>query len=206
MNRAPASGWRVPQGESEAELVVRKSRFIARVVPVGSREQVKQALARARRDYPDARHHCWAYLLGRPGDAAGAGMSDDGEPAGTAGKPILNALQYGELGDCLVIVIRYFGGIKLGAGGLVCAYGAAAKEALAQADSAPREPLTRVRLSGAFADEQPLRHVLSTLGVELEAVTYGEGLRAEATLPEQELAALRDWCAARGITLKATPA
>jgi len=102
----------------EAQYTVKKSRFIARVVPIGSREDALAAVAVAKRDYPDARHHCWAYLLGEPGDARSAGMSDDGEPAGTAGKPILNVLQHGKFGDVLVVVIRYFGGIKLGAGGL----------------------------------------------------------------------------------------
>ena len=111
--------YAVPAASCEQEYVVKRSRFIARVVPVNSRADVNAAVARAREDYPDARHHCWAYLLGPPGKAAGAGMSDDGEPAGTAGKPILNVLQHGHLGDVLVIVVRYFGGIKLGAGGLV---------------------------------------------------------------------------------------
>ena len=79
-------GWLVPAETFQLETVVKKSRFIARVEPVADRAAVKAGVARARADYPDARHHCWAYVLGRPGDAAGAGMSDDGEPAGTAGR------------------------------------------------------------------------------------------------------------------------
>ena len=85
----------VPAGESEQEYVIKKSRFIARVVPVENREEVNAAVARSRQDYPDARHHCWAYVLGSPADASSAGMNDDGEPSGTAGKPILNVLQHG---------------------------------------------------------------------------------------------------------------
>ena len=82
--------YQIPAQQFENEYVVKKSRFIARVVPVKSRQEAMVAVTDARADYPDARHHCWAYLLGKPADASSAGMNDDGEPAGTAGKPMLN--------------------------------------------------------------------------------------------------------------------
>ncbi len=190
--------WQVPAEQVERETVVKKSRFIARVVPVTDRQAVNAAVAQARADYPDARHHCWAYVLGRPGDAAGAGMSDDGEPAGTAGKPILNVLQHGPLGDALVVVIRYFGGIKLGAGGLVRAYGGAAQAALEQTPAARRRVLQRVEVRGGFELEQALRHWADSHAADLLSVDYGEQLTAALGLPAAELAALREFCLARG--------
>ena len=83
----------IPAGFLERETEIKKSRFIARVAPVSSRDEVKAWLEQARNDHPDARHICWAYQIGRPGAAAEAAMNDDGEPSGTAGKPILSATQ-----------------------------------------------------------------------------------------------------------------
>lgn len=187
---------------TECELIEKKSRFIARIVPVSSRDEVNAAVSRARDDYPDARHHCWAYLLGQPRDARSAGMSDDGEPAGTAGKPILNVLQHGHLGDVLIVVIRYFGGIKLGAGGLVRAYSAAAQQALETAPYQEVQPVSRWRARGDFSCEQLLRHLLSTCGGEVGEVTYTEGVSLILHIPAGEEAALRDLCAANRIGLE----
>ena len=193
--------YRVPSGEHEVEYVVKKSRFIARVVPVGDRGEVNAAVARARADYPDARHHCWAYILGRPQDAGSAGMSDDGEPAGTAGRPILNVLQHGDLGDVLVIVTRYFGGIKLGAGGLVRAYGTAAQMALDGAPATLPRQLKVFTASGDFAQEQPLRHFLAGVEGEVRDVRYGQRIAVELALPGSAIPRLEAFCAARGLAL-----
>ena len=110
------------------EIVEKKSRFIAEVHPVTSEEEAMEILEQTRKQYWDARHHCWAYIIGR--NPAAERMSDDGEPAGTAGKPILEVIRGRELTNVLVIVTRYFGGIKLGAGGLVRAYSKSVLEAI----------------------------------------------------------------------------
>ena len=191
----------VPARQCEAEHFVKKSRFIARLLPVESREEVNRAVAAAREDYPDAGHHCWAYLLGKPADASSAGMSDDGEPAGTAGKPILNVLQHGHLGNVLVIVIRYFGGVKLGAGGLVRAYSAATAQVL---EAAPYIELTHwlhYELIGDFNLEQPLRHLLSGLQGSIREVRYGEGIEVELQLAPQDLPAVQSFCATNAAQL-----
>ena len=94
------------------EIIEKKSRFIAEVYPIESEEQAAQILEETRKKYWDARHHCWAYVLGR--NPAAERMSDDGEPAGTAGKPILEVIRGRKLTDVLVIVTRYFGGTLLG--------------------------------------------------------------------------------------------
>jgi len=194
--------YQVPASIYESEYVVKKSRFIARVLPVSSREEVNAAVSQARNDYPDARHHCWAYLLGKPADATSAGMNDDGEPAGTAGKPILNVLQYGHLGDVLVIVIRYFGGIKLGAGGLVRAYGTATKMALEQAPAETRRDLVEFSAAGDFSAEQPLRHFLAGVDGLLLSVDYGERVKINLALPAEQADALAAFCASHAIDLE----
>lgn len=193
--------YEVPAGIHESVYEVKKSRFIARVVPVQSREQVNAAVLAARHDYPDARHHCWAYLLGRPADAASAGMNDDGEPAGTAGRPILNVLQHGQLGDVLVVVIRYFGGIKLGAGGLVRAYGTATAQVLERAPARTRRSLSRCRVRGDFGAEQSLRHWLNGVDGELLSVDYGQQVEFTLALPEGEVETLAAFCNATGLAL-----
>ena len=190
------SGYHIATSVTESQYTVKKSRFIARVVPIESREDALLAVNKAKQDYPDARHHCWAYLLGSPADARSAGMSDDGEPAGTAGKPIFNVMQHGLMGDVLVVVIRYFGGIKLGAGGLVRAYGAATQQALELTPSQPRLERHAYRVKGNFAQEQMLRHWLTTVEGEIGAVEYGEDVVFQLVLPAGIEPSLREFCAA----------
>ncbi|MBW0147022.1 IMPACT family protein [Marinobacter arenosus] len=174
----------VPAEYLERETEVKKSRFIARVAPVSSRDEVKVWLEQAHRDHPDARHICWAYQIGRPGSAAEAAMNDDGEPSGTAGKPILNVIQHKDMGDVLVMVIRYFGGIKLGAGGLVRAYAGAAESVLSAVDRVVQQPMVPADVAMGFADEQPLRHWCEVHGAGLESVDYGAGVTARVLIPE----------------------
>jgi len=112
------------------------SKFIALAFPVSSEEDIKLQLAVLRKEYHDARHHCYAYCLGY--DKSAWRVNDDGEPSGTAGKPIFSQIQSKELTNILIVVIRYFGGIKLGIPGLINAYRTAAREALEQASIVTR--------------------------------------------------------------------
>ncbi len=120
------------------EIVEKKSRFIAQIFPVSSEEEAFSYLEAVKKEYWDARHHCWAYIIGR--NPASERMSDDGEPAGTAGKPILEVLRGKGLTDVFAVVTRYFGGTLLGTGGLVRAYSGAVSEGLAHT-----EIITRIR-------------------------------------------------------------
>ena len=195
------SSYRIATAAFESQYTVKKSRFIARVVPVESRACALRAVGEAKIDFPDARHHCWAYLLGSPLDARGAGMSDDGEPAGTAGKPILNVMQHGAIGDVLVVVIRYFGGIKLGAGGLVRAYGTATQQALDLTPSQLKRQRQEYRVRGNFGQEQMIRHWLTTVEGEVGGIQYGEQVLFQLLLPSTQEQALRDLCAAHHMEL-----
>ncbi|WP_404364108.1 IMPACT family protein [Marinobacter sp.] len=194
-----SSNYPVPAGNLERQTEVRKSRFVARVAPVASREEVRRWLKQARADHPDARHICWAYQIGCPGAAAEAAMNDDGEPSGTAGKPILGVIQHKDMGDVLVIVIRYFGGIKLGAGGLVRAYAGAAEAVLSAVDRVVQPSLVRVNLQLPFALEQPLRHWANLHGAVLVSVDYKTGVGIGLDVPEEHLDQLTGFCGAHGM-------
>ena len=100
----------------QAVLEIKKSEFLAFAYPIDSREQIMFHVEQLRQKYPDARHVCYGYIIGNPSNTTSAGFDDDGEPNGTAGRPILNVLQHKAIGNCLVAVVRYFGGIKLGGG------------------------------------------------------------------------------------------
>ena len=113
---------------SEGLFKEKGSKFISLAFPVKNEEQIKKTLEAVRKEYHDARHHCYAYKLGHEGDVYR--VNDDGEPSGTAGKPIYGQILSRELTDVLIIVIRYFGGTKLGVSGLITAYKTAAKDAL----------------------------------------------------------------------------
>lgn len=150
-----------------------KSRFIALAYPVESEEQVKSLLEKARRDYHDARHHCVAYRIGYDGAQWRAG--DDGEPSGTAGRPILGQIDSAGLSDVAVIVVRYFGGIKLGVPGLIAAYRAAAAEALSNAKIIRKVAGKTFRLTFSYDAMPEVMKVVKDMGLD-----YGEMDFAEA--------------------------
>ena len=123
--------YRTITGPAEGYYTEKRSRVISYAIPVRTVDEVKAQLARYRKEYYDARHVCWAYMLGA--DRKTFRANDDGEPSSTAGKPILGQINSNELTDILVIVVRYFGGIELGTSGLIVAYRTAAAEAIAAA-------------------------------------------------------------------------
>lgn len=198
---AGAGAYQVPARLHEIETEVRKSRFIAWVAPVTDRAAAMEVVAEARRRYPDARHHCWAYVLGRPGAATNAAMSDDGEPSGTAGKPILNVIEHKGIGDLIVVVTRYFGGIKLGAGGLVRAYAGATEAALSSVDLMTPRPVETVRILCDFSGEQPVRQEVGRHEGSVDSVAYAEQVSMTLTVPEMALSSIESFCASQGMTL-----
>lgn len=123
--------YKIPAKLYRTEETIKRSRFIATVTHVFTEEDAKAFIYRIKNEFPDATHNCWAYVAGPPGDTARIGMSDDGEPHGTAGKPILTVLLHSEIGEIVAVVTRYFGGTKLGKGGLVRAYSGTVKNTLA---------------------------------------------------------------------------
>jgi uncharacterized YigZ family protein len=201
MSEPPIAPYPVPAGPVDAETVVTKSRFLAALRPVDTRAAALAALGEIRAAHPDATHHCYAYLVGSP-QSGQAGMSDDGEPSGTAGRPIFSVIGHKGVGDVLVVVTRYFGGVKLGAGGLVRAYSGAAEAAASQMVVVDKVVHARMTLLLDFADEQPVRHWSALHGASIEDVDYGETVRMVLAVPAGALDELRAFCAARRITLQ----
>ncbi len=162
----------VLNSRATAEIKVKGSRFIAIAVPVSSVEEAEVELtAIKKRDY-DATHHCSAFKIGRSGTVFR--YSDDGEPNSSAGLPIFRQIDSRLLTDTLVVVVRYYGGTKLGTGGLVRAYGEAAGAALDQATIAEIIPRTLVALEYAYDDTSPSMHAIGQFDVIIKETTYSE--------------------------------
>lgn len=196
------SPYLIPANTHQTTTEIKKSRFIARVACVADREAAMAFLQQARDDYPDARHHCWAYLLGNPAAASSAAMNDAGEPSGTAGKPIFNVINHKGVGDTMVVVIRYFGGIKLGAGGLVRAYSEATESVLSSVELVEKRTLVSVTLECGFSQEQGIRHWVEQQGAQVIGVDYGEQVSIELAIAEESRADLTAYCSAVGILPK----
>ena len=170
---------------------VKKSRFIAQVGPADSKRAFKDALARSREAYPDAGHHCWAYLFGGS-SSENAGMGDDGEPSGTAGKPILNVLQHSGCCNLVAVVARYFGGTKLGAGGLVRAYSAATQKALDSLAKVELQPKVQLMIKGNFQFESDIRHLVTRFEGEILSFEYGREFSTLVLVNEVQLIEFKD--------------
>ncbi|KHK51959.1 elongation factor [Ralstonia sp. A12] len=169
-----------------AELDIKKSRFIGWAVPVEDRAAAMEVVARLRAEHPAATHVCWALLAGGQ-----SGMSDDGEPSGTAGRPILEVLRHHDLDSTLGAVVRYFGGVKLGAGGLVRAYTDAIATALMQAERVERIARTTLTLVTDYADEARIRRWIDDGGYVLVDAAYDVGVTLTVRLPVTDEAQAR---------------
>ena len=167
---------------SAAEVKVRGSRFIALAFPVASASDCEEILRHQRRKYHDATHVCFACRIGL-GDRALRRSSDAGEPAGTAGQPILLAIEGRKLTDVLVVVVRYFGGTKLGIGGLIRAYGEAAARALEAAGRIQKEILATLQLRFSYDLLQPVMRELSAREGRIVRQEYGEHVELTVTVP-----------------------
>ncbi len=148
------------------------SRFLALAYPVESPEQVKEIVAGLKKKYHDARHHCFAYRLGYQGDVWRA--SDDGEPSGSAGRPILGQIDSLGLSDVLVVVVRWFGGIKLGIPGLIRAYRSSSADALSQATLIEKTAARRFRLRFDYLSMNDVMKVLKDMDLPQSAQEFGE--------------------------------
>ncbi len=167
------------------ELVIKKSRFIACVEPVAGREEAQARVAQLKAEHPNAAHVCWALLAG--GQSA---ANDDGEPGGTAGRPMLEVLRHQELEGVMASVVRYFGGVKLGAGGLVRAYTDAVAQALLTAEKIPLIKQAQLACSVPYALEGLVRREVELAQAQLLEVVHGSLVTLRFALPETQAAAL----------------
>ncbi|MFC3122440.1 IMPACT family protein [Agaribacter flavus] len=175
--------YSIPTSPCERLFEEKKSKFYAYAAKAESRASAIAAVNTCKMKYPDARHHCWAYLLGSPHKPISVAMNDDGEPSGTAGKPMLNVLQHGEVGNVVVVISRYFGGIKLGAGGLIRAYSNATNLVLSSLDTQVLVEAIETQCHVSFGDEQKVRHwLLLHQGTVIDA-TYSAHVSLSVRFP-----------------------
>ena len=177
----------VPRGVGQAEYIEKKSRFIGQVFPITTEQEAKATIERVRRQHYDARHNCWCYIL-KSGQKR---YSDDGEPQGTAGQPMLNVLDREHVVDVLCVVTRYFGGILLGAGGLCRAYTKAAKDALDAAGICKMQPWLRQTVSAPYALFERVKLLIAAQAGVLEDAQYGADILVTYRIPAGADEALR---------------
>ncbi|MCK2216350.1 YigZ family protein [Actinomadura sp. ATCC 31491] len=175
----------------EHETEVRRSRFVCAVAPARSVEEAAAFIAERRREHAGASHNCSAYVIGQrvqKGD-------DDGEPGGTAGTPMVQALTGRGYNDVVAVVTRYFGGVLLGAGGLVRAYGSAVTETLDRAEPVRMVPARRVRVAVAHDQAGRVENDLRASRYAVEDVAYADRVTFSVAVGEDEVAAFADWVA-----------
>ncbi|MCK5725926.1 MAG: YigZ family protein [Thiotrichaceae bacterium] len=170
-----------PDNHCEFEQSIKNSRFIAKLSPIHSAPEAKAWIKSCHQKYPDARHICWAYIAGAPSGTEQS-MSDDGEPSGTAGKPMLNVLQHANVGNIVVAIIRYFGGVKLGTGGLARAYSSSTVEVLKLAQLSVTEKQLALCIQLPFADENNFRYQLKRFEGELVSIDYSDHITLHCLL------------------------
>ena len=180
----PIVRYRIPAGEAQGELRVKGSRFIGTAGHAPSAEAAEAFIARVRARYPDADHHAWAFWLG--GRSQGMGSSDDGEPGGTAGRPMLAVLQDSGLHEVVVVGTRFFGGIKLGTGGLVRAYSDAAREALRKLPTQECVLHHIGRINIDYSLYAALEHLLPRYGVKVEEALFADQVSLLLAVPHEQ--------------------
>jgi len=169
------------------EQVIDRSRFICTVERVQSVEEAQAFIKAMNAEFPDATHNCWAYVVGAPGSTDRIGMSDDGEPHGTAGRPMLTVLQHCGVGEIAAVVTRYYGGTKLGTGGLVKAYGGSVQDALASLPTVERVDAVVVAFEVGYAQIGAVQQLLPTVGAEVVRQEFGEQAVFTVTLPREQV-------------------
>ncbi|MFW5850579.1 MAG: IMPACT family protein [Spirochaetota bacterium] len=190
MPTEPASP-REPTGTARAEIVVKRSRFIAAATAVTSVDAAETELRRVRDEHPDANHVVYAYLVGDERSEQ-AGLSDAGEPKGTAGRPVMEILRGSGVRDVLLTVVRYFGGTKLGTGGLVHAYGDAARAVLERLPTRQRIDRLTARCSVPYDLLERTRQFIDAAGGTIADEQYGTSVAVVWEMPSAHLAALRE--------------
>lgn len=181
----------IPAIRHRVEEEIDRSRFITTVASTPTAEAARAFIDQVRAEFADATHNCWAYLAGPPGSSGQMGYSDDGEPHGTAGKPMFTVLQHSGIGDISAAVTRYFGGILLGRGGLVRAYSGGVKLALATLPLAEHVPTVELLVVIDYASVTPVQRLLPEFEAEVQGEDYAADVTYRLRLPEEQAAALQ---------------
>ncbi|WP_328920980.1 YigZ family protein [Streptomyces sp. NBC_00208] len=175
------------------ETEINRSRFICALAPAATEQEAQDFVARIRREHPTATHNCFAYVIGA--DASVQKASDDGEPGGTAGAPMLQMLMRREMRYVVAVVTRYYGGVKLGAGGLIRAYGGVVGEALDELGTITRQRFRLATITVGHQRAGRLENDLRATGLAVREVRYAEAVIIEIGLPNSDVESFRSWLA-----------
>ena len=181
--------FNVPASTFVHEIEIRRSRFIAYLIPTASKEDALHSLQGVKKEHWQAAHHCYAYRIGESG--LEYRMSDDGEPSGSAGKPILFAMQKANVTNALVVVVRYFGGVKLGIGPLARAYGEACSTCVNSADLKPIIPMERLLVHCEYDDVSRIIHLLEEVDADYEQ-EFADTVAFDVTVAKERLSYLTE--------------
>ncbi len=187
----PVTRYPVPARTHRVEEEVRRSRFITTIARAGSGEEAAATIRQVSEEFADANHNCWAYVAGPPGSTDRIGMSDAGEPHGTAGRPMLGVLLHSGVGEIVAVVTRYFGGTKLGTGGLVRAYAGCVQHALESLPVGERVDRVTVRVAVEYARVSSVQQLFAAFEVEVVSQTFEADARFELRLPGANADAFR---------------
>jgi len=182
--------YAIPASRHRAEQVIDRSRFICTIAPVRFSEDAQAFIHHMNAEFPDATHHCWAYVIGAPGSTDRIGMSGDGEPHGTAGRPMLTVLLHSGIGDIAAVVTRYYGGIKLGTGGLVKAYSASVQQALAELPRSEHREHILLDVTVAYPSISALQQLWPVHEVEVLGERYEADVSFAIRVPVERAASL----------------
>ena len=182
--------YRVPARPVRVEDRIEKSRFIATAARAESTAAARAFVDSLRAEMPDATHHCFAFVAGPPGNSTAVGSSDDGEPSGTAGRPMLSVLMNSGIGEVVVVVTRYFGGVKLGKGGLVRAYTGAVQHALRELATTERVTVVELRITISYAHADAVRRVIERTGGTIVDEKFDTTVTVVVRVPDDRRAAL----------------
>ncbi|CNH96558.1 protein co-occurring with transport systems (COG1739) [Yersinia kristensenii] len=171
---------------------IKKSRFITLLAPTSGVNEAKDFIQQVKQQHPTARHHCWAFVAGAPTDSQQLGFSDDGEPSGTAGKPILAQLMGCGIGEITAVVVRYYGGIKLGTGGLVRAYGSGVQQALKQIEVKYKVPQVEYTLQCDYAQLSIVETLLQQVEGQILQSDYAQFVTLHLSLPATQASQVGD--------------
>jgi uncharacterized YigZ family protein len=189
---ADPTRYPVPGATHRAERVIERSRFIATVARAATPDEAQAFVRAVGAEFPDATHNCWAYVAGAPGSTSHVGLSDDGEPHGTAGRPMLTVLLHSGVGEVAAVVTRYYGGTKLGTGGLARAYGGTLGDAMAGLPRAERMTLVRVEAIVGYDAIGAVQLLLPAHEGVVEDVVYDTEVRYRLALPDARVRAFDD--------------
>ena len=184
------SPYLIPAGTHRVQETIRRSRFITTVSHAPKSDIAHEFVLRTRAEFSDATHHCWAFVCGPAGATTSVGLSDDGEPHGTAGRPMLTVLLHSGIGEVVAVCTRYYGGVKLGTGGLSRAYASGVKLALESMATTPKVDRTLAVVTVAYESVDAVQRLMKEMHASVSKEDYGSSVRLECGVPTPSFEAL----------------